>query len=53
MWSLLIPAIIFVILVYITVFALMQTAKESPEERLAYDKWEEEMKNKDKENKIS
>ena len=44
-------AIIFVILVYITTFALMQTAKMSPEEEMAYMKWQEEMKNKSKENK--
>ena len=48
MWSLLIPVIIFVVLVYIMVFALMQTAKESPAERLAYEKWEKEIKDKEK-----
>ena len=47
MWSLLIPIAIFIMLVYIMVFALMQTAKESPAERLAYEKWEKEMKNKE------
>ena len=48
MWSLIIPVVIFVILVYIGVFSLAKASKDTPDQEFAFAKWQEEMKNKNK-----
>ena len=46
MWSFIIPIAIFIILVYITIFSLAKASKDTPDQELAFAKWQEEMKNK-------
>ena len=48
MWSLIIPAVIFVVLVYIMIFSLAKASKDTPDQELAFAKWQEEMKNKER-----
>ena len=46
MWSLIIPVAIFIILMYIMIFSLAKASKDTPDQELAFAKWQEEMKNK-------